>query len=246
MKIAVCINQVPDTASRITISPDGKGIEKQGINFVINPYDEYALEEGLKLKEKFGGTVTVFSIGDDSFQTNLRKAFALGADHAVLIKSEANDASSIAHVLSESIQKHFGGNPDTVLLGKESTDHNDAQVGPMLAELLNLPAVTVVVKIETDGTSAKIWREIEGGSEVVELTFPFLVTAQKGLNIPRVANMKGIMMAKNKPIESLSLGSHPAKSASIQLEKPAQKSAGKLFSTSAELVQALRNEAKVI
>lgn len=247
MNLAVCLNQVPDTSARIKIAPDGKGIDAAGIAFVINPYDEFALEEALKLKEKFGGSVTIFSVGDDSFQQNIRKGLAMGADKAVLIKSPVKDASDVAYALAEAIKAHFGGMPDCVLLGKESTDFNDAQVGPMLAELFDVPCVTVVVAMETDGKTAKLEREIEGGKELVEVAFPFVLTAQKGLNLPRVPNMKGIMAAKSKPIETKEIPlASSGKTTLLSLDKPPQKQAGKIVASAAELVHLLHSEAKVV
>lgn len=249
MNIAVCMSQVPDTSARIKIAADGKGIETADVNFVINPYDEFALEEAVKLKEKFAGsTVTVFTIGGDNVQPNLRKAFAVGADKAVLLKDESpKDAFSIASILADAIRAHFGGVPDITLFGKESTDFNDAQVGPMVAELFEVPAVTVVVSLETDGTNAKLEREIEGGKELIETTLPLVVTAQKGLNTPRVPNMKGIMAAKSKPIETKAVAVVSASQAAlIKLEKPPQKQSGKTVATASELVGLLRTEAKVI
>ncbi len=247
MNIAVCLNQVPDTTTRIKIAADAQRIETDGVNFVVNPYDEYAIEEALKVREKHGGTVTIFSVGDDSFQANLRKAFAMGADKAVLIKADAKDSFGVATALADAIKSSFGGVPDLVLLGKESTDFNDAQVGPMLAELLDIPAVTVVVKFETDGTSATLEREIEGGKELIETTLPLLFTAQKGLNTPRVANMKGIMEAKKKPIDVKEVALNASiRSTLVRLDKPPAKQAGKILPSAAALVQALHSEAKVI
>ncbi len=247
MNFAVCLNQVPDTSARIKIAPDGKGIDQTGVTYVINPYDEFALEEALKLKEKFGGVVTVFSVGDDSFQQNIRKALAMGADKAVLIKSPVKDAHDVAFALSEAIKSHFGGMPDAIFLGKESTDFNDAQVGAMLAEIFDVPCVSVVVGLETDGKTAKLEREIEGGKEIVEVAFPFVLTAQKGLNLPRVPNMKGIMAAKTKPIETKEIAlASASKSILLNLDKPPQKQAGKIVASASELVKLLHTEAKVI
>ncbi|MDW8465708.1 MAG: hypothetical protein RML35_05820 [Chloroherpetonaceae bacterium] len=119
MNFAVCLNQVPDTSTRVKIASDQQQIDSTGVNFVINPYDEFALEEALKLREKFGGTVVLFSVGGDDFQANIRKAFAMGADKAVLIKSAVKDSFGVASVLAEAIKRHFGGLPDLILLGKE-------------------------------------------------------------------------------------------------------------------------------
>ncbi len=247
MNFAVCLNQVPDTSTRVKIAPDGQHIEQAGVNFVINPYDEFALEEALKLREKFGGSVVLFSVGSEEFQANIRKAFAMGADKAVLIKSNVKDSFGVAFVLAQAIKQHFGGVPDMILLGKESTDFNDAQVGPMIAELLELPAVTVAVSLHTDGKVATIEREIEGGKEIVEVSLPFVLTAQKGLNIPRVANMKGIMEAKKKPIETLEIAAPEAsKVRLIRLEKPVEKQAGKILDSPADLVDRLHREANVV
>jgi electron transfer flavoprotein beta subunit len=249
LNIAVCINQVPDTATRIKIAADNKSIETADVNFVINPYDEFALEEGLKLKEKFAGsTVTVFTIGTDAAQPNIRKALSMGIDKAVLIKDAAvTDALGVAQTLTAAVKEHFGSVPDVTLFGKESTDFNDAQVGPMVAELLGVAGVTVVVKFETDGTTATIEREIEGGKEIIETTLPLVITTQKGLNTPRIPSMKGIMASKSKPIETKTLSvAGTAVTHLTKLSPPPQKQAGKLASTAAELVGLLHTEAKVV
>jgi electron transfer flavoprotein beta subunit len=247
MNIAVCLNQVPDTSTRVRIAPDGKSIDPSGVTYVINPYDEYALEEALKLREKFTGVITVFSIGGDEFQSNIRKALAMGADKAVLLNAPVKDSHDVASVLASEIKAHFGGTPDFVFLGKESTDYNNAQVGPMIAEALDIPAVTVVVALTTDGKTATLEREIEGGKEIIEAGLPMVVTAQKGLNTPRVPNMKGIMDAKKKPLETKDAAvTSSAKSQLISLAPPPQKQAGKIVATAAELAQLLHSEAKVV
>lgn len=233
---------------RVKIASDERGIESTGISYVINPYDEFALEVALELKDKNPEvTITLFSVGDDSFQQNIRKAFAMGADNAVLLTNKAVDSYGVAAVLSAAIKEYYNGLPDMVLLGKESTDFNNAQVGPMLGELLALPTVTVVVKLDLNGKAAKLEREIEGGKEIIEAELPLVLTAQKGLNTPRVPNMKGIMAAKKKEIVTKSVDiQESVKAALIKLEKPPQKQAGKLVATASELVELLHSEAKVI
>ncbi|NTV46671.1 MAG: electron transfer flavoprotein subunit beta/FixA family protein [Chlorobiales bacterium] len=248
MNIAVCLNQVPDTSARVKIASDERGIESAGISYVINPYDEFALEVALQLKDKDPNIViTLFSVGDDSFQQNIRKAFAMGADNAVLLTNKVADAYGVAAVLAAAIKEYYNGLPDMVLLGKESTDFNSSQVGSMLGELLALPTVNVVVGLELNGKAVRLEREIEGGKEIIESELPLVITAQKGLNMPRVPNMKGIMAAKKKEILTKSVAvQESAKAELIKLEKPPQKQPGKLVGTAPELVALLHSEAKVV
>lgn len=248
MNIAVCLNQVPDTSTRVKIAPDERGIESAGISYVINPYDEFALEVALQLKDKDPGvTITLFSVGDDSFQQNIRKAFAMGADNAVLLTNKVADSYGVASVLAAAIKEYYNGLPDMVLLGKESTDFNDSQVGPMLGELLSLPTVSVVVGLELNGKMVKLEREIEGGKEIIEAELPLVLTAQKGLNMPRVPNMKGIMAAKKKDILTKSVTAPESVMAKLtRIQKPPEKQPGKLVGTASELVALLHSEAKVV
>jgi electron transfer flavoprotein beta subunit len=248
MKLAACINHVPDTAAKITIAADGTTIDKTGVQYIISPYDEFAVEECLRLKEKNGGDVTVVSLGNDAHKETLRKALAMGADKAVLLKDDSQrDSFGVARALADYLKEL---SPDAVFFGKQSVDYDDGSVGVMVAEMLGLPCVSVVVKLEITGGRATAEREIEGGREVVETTLPAVFTAQKGLNEPRYPSLKGIMGAKSKPIEERAAAAVPAKTLLVQMQKPPAKPAGRIVGTDVgavpELVRLLHEEAKVI
>ena len=248
MKLAVCINHVPDTATKINIAADGKTIDRAGVTYIIGPYDEFALEECLRLKEKNGGDVTAISLGGDTHKETLRKALAMGADKAVLLKDDnARDSFAVARALADYLKEI---SPDVVFFGKQSVDYDDGAVGVMVAEMLGMPSVSVCVKLEIVNGKATAEREIEGGREVVEATLPAVFTAQKGLNEPRYPSLKGIMGAKSKPIEERSASVVAGKTELIKMEKPPAKAGGKIVGTDAgavpELVRLLHEEAKVI
>lgn len=248
MKLIACVNHVPDTASKINIAGDGKSVDRTGLTFVINPYDEYAIEECLRLREKNGGEVTVVSLGGDTHKESLRKALAMGADKAVLLKDEASrDSFAVAAGLAAYIKEQ---SPDMVFFGKQSVDSDDAAVGAMVAEMTGLPSVTVVVKLTIEGSTAICEREIEGGHEKVQASLPCVITTQKGLNEPRYPSLKGIMAAKSKPIEERPATPAPARVEVITMKKPPAKASGRIVGTdaaaAAELVRLLHEEAKVI
>jgi len=248
MKLVACINHVPDTTAKINVGSDGKSIDRTGVGYIINPYDEFAVEECLRLKEKNGGEVTVVSLGGDSHKETLRKALAMGVDKAVLLKDETpRDSFSTARALAQYIKELA---PDIIFFGKQSIDGDDAAVGSMVAEMLELPSVSVVVKLEVGDGKAVAEREIEGGHEKVETKLPAVFTAQKGLNEPRYPSLKGIMAAKNKPIEEKSPLAAQSKVEILGMQRPPAKSAGKIVGTeasaAAELVRLLHEEAKVI
>jgi electron transfer flavoprotein beta subunit len=248
MKLAVCINHVPDTAAKINIAADGKNIDKTGITFVLNPYDEFAIEECLRLKEKNGGEVIAISLGGDAHKETLRKALAMGVDKAVLLKDDTpRDSSSVARALADYLKEI---SPDVIFFGKQSVDSDDGAVGTMVAEMIGLPSVSVAVKLEITNGTAIAEREIEGGKEKVQAALPAVFTAQKGLNEPRYPSLKGIMAAKSKLIEEkVPAGAQP-KVEVVALRKPPSKSAGKIVGTDSsavpELVRLLHEEAKVI
>jgi electron transfer flavoprotein beta subunit len=248
MKLAACINHVPDTAAKINIAADGKTIDKTGVSYVISPYDEFAVEECLRLKEKNGGDVTVISLGGDTYKETLRKALAMGADKAVLLKDDGvRDSFGVARALADYLKEL---SPDIVFFGKQSVDYDNSAVGVMVAEMLGLPSVSVVVKLEIVGGKATAEREIEGGREVVETSLPAVFTAQKGLNEPRYPSLKGIMGAKSKPIEERPASPVTAKTELLKTQKPPAKPAGRIIGTDVsavpELVRLLHEEAKVI
>lgn len=248
MKIAVCVSHVPDTASKVNIGPDGKSIDTAGVTFVVNPYDEFAIEEALKTKEKTGGEIVVISLGGENNKESIRKALAMGADSGVLLKDDNyRDSLSVAKALADEIRNQ---NAELVFFGKQSVDHDNSIVGQLTAELLGFNSVSVVVAFELSDNKIIAEREIEGGKEVVETTLPAVITAQKGLNEPRYASLKGIMAAKRKTIEEKPAASAENLTKVIKMSRPAPKQAGKILGTDsgavAELVRLLKEEAKVI
>lgn len=248
MKVVVCVNHVPDTETKIKIGSDNKSIDKTGVNFMLSPYDEFAVEEGLRLKEKFGGEVTVMSLGSDVHKETLRKALAMGVEKAVLLKDDGvRDSYGIAKGLAEEIKTL---SPDIVLFGKQSIDYDDAQVGTLVAQMLGVNSVSVVVKLTIDNGKVTCEREIEGGHETVESKLPCVIQAQRGLNEPRYPSLKGIMAAKTKPIQEKPAAAAQMRVEPVALCKPAGKAAGKIVGTDKsavpELVRLLHEEAKVI
>ncbi len=246
----VCIKQVADTETRVKVAGDGKTLDPAGVTWIMNPYDEFALEQALRIKEKLGaGEVVALSVGGAGVQTTLRNALAIGADRAIHLKADATqpDPLQVARAIAAAA-KDLGA--QIVWFGKQAVDDDAGQVGAMVAELLSLPAVTVIATMELDGTTAKVEREIEGGREVVEVALPCVLTTDKGLNEPRYASLKGIMAAKKKPIEEkpAELGEPNLEIVSMTL--PAARAAGRVVGEGVaavpELIRLLRDEAKVI
>ena len=250
MKIAVCVSHVPDTATRIKIGADRKSIDSNGVTYIINPYDEFAVEEALKIKEKIGGDSIVFaiSVGTDANKETIRKALAMGVDEGILLKDESQrDSFAIAKALAEEI-KALGC--ELVFCGKQSVDFDDSITGQILSEMLGYNSVSVAVDFKLDGNKITAEREIEGGKEVVETELPAVVTAQKGLNEPRYASLKGIMAAKKKTITEKAAAAADNYTEIIDMNLPSSKQPGRILGTDstavAELVKLLREEAKVI
>lgn len=257
MKIFVCIKQVPDTETKIKLKPDGSGVDFAGVKWVMNPYDEFAVEEAIKTREAGKATnVTVLSVGPKvRIVETLRTAMAMGADDAIAIDAADDlDAISTARALAAAIKAE--GEFGMVLTGKLAIDDNAASVGQMVAEFLGIPHATVVSKIELADV-ATVEREIEGGTkEVLELTKPMLIAANKGLNMPRYASLPGIMKAKKKPIKELTLdglgvAAAAARVKHVAFQLPADKPPVKMidgdFGAQAKtLAQLLRSEAKVL
>jgi electron transfer flavoprotein beta subunit len=245
----VCIKQVADTETRVKIGADGKSLDPAGVTWILNPYDEFAVEQALALREKQGGgEVVVISLGGAGVPTTLRNALAMGADRAVHLRWDAFlDGLGVARALAAEIAPL---KPDLVWLGKQAVDDDAAQVGPMLAELLDFPCVTVVAAFELDGGRAIAEREIEGGREVVEITLPAVFTTEKGLNQPRYASLKGIMAAKKKPIDEKPAAPGEPGLEVLSLGVPPPRAAGRIVGQGVEgvpeLVRALHEEAKVI
>ncbi len=261
MKIIVLMKQVPDTETKIQVKPGETAISTDGVTFVINPYDEFAIEEALRIKEAKGGDVTLITLGWDKAAEALRTGLAMGADKAVHLNDPAlltNDAHSIAVALSKAIKKL---QYDLILCGKQAIDYDNHQVGVRVAEMLGIPHVAVVTKLALEDGKAVAHREIEGGTEVVETPLPAVVTCQKGLNEPRYASLKGIMQAKKKPLEAKKAadieaaageaGQAGAKTTVLTMTMPPERAAGKVVEGEPEdaarqVVKLLREEAKVI
>ena len=249
MKIAVCVSHVPDTASKINVGSDGKTIDSNGVTFVVNPYDEFAIEEALKFKESNNECeVVVISLGPDSNKDTIRKALAMGADSGVLLKDDNyRDSYSVAKALAEEIKSIEA---KIVFFGKQSVDFDNSIIGQLTAEILGYNCVSVVVDLKFDGEKVIAEREIEGGREVVETSLPVVITAQKGLNEPRYASLKGIMAAKKKTIEEKPAFECANMVEVVIMKKPAAKQPGRIIGTDAsavpELVRLLKEEAKVI
>lgn len=254
MNSIVCIKQVPDTESIIRIDGEGTGIVEEGIQYAPNPYDEYAVEESLRLREKFeDGKVTIITVGPQRAEEMMRYYFAMGADEGILIKDDEpqkRDSFSVAQCLAEVIK---GMEYDVILCGKQAIDDDSAQVGAMLAEFLDIPQATVVSKLEIaeDKKSAVAHKEIEGGEEIIEIQLPAVITAQKGLNEPRLTSLLGIKRAVSKPIETRDLNVPEAKIKITSLERPPERPPGSILKGEdadvvQQLVHALKNEAKVL
>ncbi|MDA8352922.1 MAG: electron transfer flavoprotein subunit beta/FixA family protein [Firmicutes bacterium] len=256
MNILVCLKQTFDTEERITIE-DGQ-ISDDGVEFVINPYDEYAVEEAIRLRDEHGGEVTVITVGPDRAEQALRTAMAMGADKGIIVDDEDledADEYSIAKVLAAVIDDL---EYDIILGGYMAVDDGSAQVGPRLAELLEIPHISTITKLTVDGDKVEVEKDVEGDTETIESKLPILVTAQQGLNEPRYPSLPGIMKAKKKPLEQLDIDDLDldedeleGKTKVLETFLPPEKEAGKILEGELEdqvkeLVGLLRNEAKVI
>ncbi len=250
MKIAVCVKRVPDTETRIKVGADGASIDEAGVKFILNPFDEFAVEEALQRREKAGaGEVVIVTLGSDAAAETIRTALAMGADRGVLLKAERipPDGLAIAQALAAELR---GGGYDLILFGKVAVDDYNHQVGTMTAELLGLPCVTAAVKLEIADGSVTAEREVEGGLEVVGCALPAVITCDKGLNTPRYPALKGIMAAKKKPIETRAAALGPVRMSVKSLGLPPDRKEGRIVGEGpdavSELVRLLRQEAKVL
>ena len=251
MKIVVCAKHVPDTETKVVVADDGKSLNPAGVKYILNPYDEFAVEAALQLKEAQGeGEVIILSVGPESAQSSIRTALAMGADRAVLLKAdnaELLDGVAIAKALAEEIKTLEA---DLILTGKMAIDDYGHQVGPILAELLGMPVLGTARELNIADGKATIVRDIEGGRETLEATLPCVVTAEKGLNDPRYPSLKGIMQAKKKPLDiqdaTLADGGFEILEMTYPPEKPAGRIVGEGPEAAPELIRLLRDEAKVI
>ncbi|WP_010651087.1 electron transfer flavoprotein subunit beta/FixA family protein [Oceanobacillus massiliensis] len=257
MNIYVLLKKTFDTEEKISVS-DGK-IEDDGVEFIINPYDEYAIEEAINQRDIHGGEVTVITIGDEDSEKQLRTALAMGADKAVLVNTEEDleegDQYTTAKILAAYLDDK---NADLILAGNVAIDEASGQVGPRLAEILGFPYVSTITSLKIDGNTVLLEKDVEGDAEIIETSLPLLVTCQQGLNEPRYPSLPGIMKAKKKPLEELEIDDLDldeddveAKTRTLEIFLPPEKEAGRVLEGEMkeqvkELVSLLKNEKKVL
>ncbi len=245
MNILVCITHVPDTTSRIAFTNNNSEFDKNGVQFIIGPYDDYALARAVELKEQHGGKITVINVGEAESDPTIRKALAIGADEAVRVNAFPSDSFFVANQIAAVAKQ---GEYDLILMGRESIDFNGGMVHGMVGELLGLPSFSPVMQLDVDGSTAKITREIEGGKEKLEVSLPFVAGCQEPIAEWKIPNMRGIMSARTKPLNVVEPTDTTVHSALTQYELPPAKGAVKMIDADnvEELVNLLKNEAKVI
>ena len=248
MKILVCISSVPDTTSKINFTADKSAFDKTGIQWVINPWDEFALTKAVKLQETQGATVTIINVGDATTEPVIRKSLAIGANDAIRVNVEPKDSYSVAKEIANVAQN---GGYDLILCGRESIDYNGGSVPGMVAQLLNQPFVNACVGLEVNGAEANAVREIEGGKETISVKLPAVIAGQKGMVDEKdliIPNMRGIMSARSKPLQVVEPTSSEVKVEGVSYDSVPQRAAVKMVSAENidELVRLLHEEAKVI
>lgn len=247
MNILVCVSRVPDTAARINVGDDGKTIKNDGVKFIVNPYDEFALETGIRLKESNGATVTAITVGSADSTDVLRTSLAMGVDNAILVKADNYDSYVVAENIA-AVAKDI--NADLVILGRQSIDFDSMQLSSLLGAMLDRPSVSVVSNLEINGNKLVCESDIEGGKETVETSLPCVISTQKGIYDPRYPKLPDIMKAKKKPIEERNSVSTDTKVEILSMDIPQTSRIGKIVGDSdaeiASIVSALHTEAKVI
>ncbi|WP_439474510.1 electron transfer flavoprotein subunit beta/FixA family protein [Algoriphagus formosus] len=245
MKILVCITHVPDTTSKIQFTDNNTKFDTTGVQFIIGPYDDYALARAVELRDQTGGKLTVLNVGLAESDPTLRKALAIGADEAIRVNADPKDsffvASQIAHYAKE-------GGYDLILMGRESIDFNGGMVHGMVGEILGMPSFSPVMKLDVEGSTVKMAREIEGGKEMLEATLPLIAGCQEPIAEWKIPNMRGIMSARTKPLNVVEAVSEETQAEATQYQLPPAKGAVKLIDKDnvGELVKLLKNEAKVL
>ncbi len=246
MKFLVCISKAPDTTSKIDFTDNATKFNEAGIQYIINPYDEwYALVRALELKESSGGEVTIITVGPQADEPVMRKALAIGADKAVRINAEATDSGFVANQIADYAAKE---NFDIVLCGKETINYNSSQVPAMIAAHLDYPLISLATKLDINGSTATLQRDGAGGEETVEVQTPFVLSAAKGMAEQRIPNMKGIMAARTKPLEVIEPTGSDVHTQVVSYEMPSGKAECKYLEPDQmdQLVELLHTEAKVI
>ncbi|WP_460678729.1 electron transfer flavoprotein subunit beta/FixA family protein [Mucilaginibacter koreensis] len=245
MKILVCISNVPDTTTKITFTDNNTQFNTSGVQFILNPYDEIALARAIELTDGGKGTVTVINVGEAATEATIRKALAIGATDAVRINQQPQDAYNVAYQVAEYVK----ANPfDLILTGRESIDYNGSKVAAMLGELLDIPSVSIIKKLDINGGEATVEREIEGGKEVITLSLPFVAGTAEGVAEPKIPNMRGIMTARTKPLAIVEPVAVKTFSQIVSYETPAPRGQVKMLPAddAKQLIGLLHSEAKVI
>ena len=249
MNIFVCVSHVPDTTTKVQVSGDGKKIDSSGVTYILNPYDEYAVEAGLQLKEARGGDVTAVCVGPEAVKETIRKALAMGADKGIHVVTDSpRDSFGTARAIADALA---GREADVVFVGRQSIDYDGWQMSGLLGEMLGIPSVSVVTKLDiSEDGSFTAERDIEGGAESIVSKLPAVISAQKGLNDPRYPKLQGIMAAKRKPIEDVTPAPYENRVEVLEMTKPSIKAAGRIVGEGPaavkDLVRLLHEEAKVI
>ncbi|WEA02214.1 electron transfer flavoprotein subunit beta/FixA family protein [Mucilaginibacter sp. SJ] len=245
MKILVCVSNVPDTTTKITFTDNNTQFNTNGVQFILNPYDEIALARAIELTDGGKGTVTVINVGESNTEATIRKALAIGATDAVRINAKPHDAWYVACQIAQYVK----ANPfDLILTGRESIDYNGSKVAGMLGELLDLPSVSIIKKLDAGDSDATVEREIEGGKEVLTIPYPFVAGTAEGVAEPKIPNMRGIMSARTKPLAVVEPVEVKTFSEIVSYETPAPRGQVKLIppDDTAKLVELLHTEARVI
>jgi electron transfer flavoprotein beta subunit len=245
MKILVCISHVPDTTSKINFTDNNTRFDTTGVQFIIGPYDDYALARAVELKESFGATLTVINVGPASTEPTIRKALAIGADDAIRVNAEPSDSFFVASQIAAQAKS---GAYDLILMGRESIDYNGGAVHGLVGEMLGIPSVSPVMKLDLEGNTAKLAREIEGGKEYLEVNLPFVAGCQEPIAEWKIPNMRGIMSARTKPLNVVEPVAVDSGIKLQQFELPPPKGSVKMVPADnvQELVNLLKNEAKVL
>lgn len=245
MKILVCITHVPDTTSKIAFTEGDTKFDTTGVQFIIGPYDDYALARAVELKEQSGGSITVLNVGGAESDPTIRKALAIGADDAIRVNAEPTDSFFVAQQIANVAKE---GGYDLIMMGRESIDFNGGMVHGMVGELLSVPSVSPVMSLDIEGDVAKMSREIEGGKEYMEAKLPLVLGCQEPIAEWKIPNMRGIMSARTKPLNVVDPSSDAVNTKLEQFELPPAKGAVKMIDADnvSELVDLLKNEAKVL
>lgn len=245
MKILVCISNVPDTTTKITFTNNNTQFNTNGVQFILNPYDEIALARAIELTDGGTGEVTVINVGEAGTEPTIRKALAIGAANAVRINAPAHDAWVVANQIAAYVKEHPF---DLILTGRESIDYNGSKVAGMLGELLDLPSASIIKKLDINGNEGTVEREVEGGKEILTIPLPFVAGTAEGVAEPKIPNMRGIMSARTKPLEVVQPVEVQTFSEVISYETPAPRGQVKLINANEteKLVELLHTEAKVI